>query len=240
MEHRHSYKPLSLKRAEEYKKMVMQVCALASGSSGNCFYVGNSKGAVLIDVGLSAKQICERMERCGLSPASVKGIFVTHEHIDHVRGVDVFARRFHVPIFATRKTAEAGKVCSDNALLRLIRSNAVVSIAGLSVEAFGKFHDAIDPVSYTLQEMKGKKRVTVLTDVGHACKRVQEQIADAAFLFLESNYDDQMLLEGGYPAYLKALIRSDIGHLSNRQAGLLALEHASAQLKHVVLSHISS
>lgn len=217
--------------------MVMQVCALASGSSGNCFYVGNGKDSVLIDAGISAKQICARMQQRGLQPEKVKGIFVTHEHSDHIRGVDVFARCFRVPVFATRKTAQACFLCDDEALIRVIRNTEEVTLFGMCIEAFGKFHDAADPVSYTITH--GKKRVSVITDAGHACKRVQEHVSEADFLFLESNHDERMLREGDYPEELKAWILSDTGHLSNRQAGLCVLEYASSRLRTVVLSHIS-
>lgn len=219
------------------KNMVMEVCALASGSNGNCFYVGNGKGGILVDAGISTKQIVERMAVRGLNPEKVKGIFVTHEHSDHVRGVDVFARKFGVPVFATRKTAGACFLCDDKKLIRVIRNTEEVGIAGMLIEAFGKDHEAADPVSYTISH--GKKRVSVITDLGHACKRVQEQVSDADFLFLESNHDVQMLREGDYPEMLKQWILSDTGHLSNRQAALCVLEHASPRLRHVVLSHIS-
>lgn len=215
----------------------LEVCALASGSSGNCFYIGNSKGGILVDAGISMKQICLRMQERGLNPEKVKSIFVTHEHSDHIRGVDVFARRFHVPVFATQKTAKAGFLCSDTVLIHVIRNTEEIGVAGMLIEAFGKFHEAADPVSYTISA--GKKRVSVITDVGHACKRVQEQVTDADFLFLESNHDERMLKEGDYPEMLKQWILSDTGHLSNRQAGLCVLEHASPRLKQVVLSHIS-
>lgn len=215
----------------------LEVCALASGSSGNCFYVGNGKGSVLIDAGISAKQMCLRMQERGLKPEKVRGIFITHEHSDHVRGVDVFARRFRVPVFATRKTAQACFLCQEEKLIREIRNTEEITLAGMVIEAFGKFHDAIDPVSYTIS--LGKKRVSVMTDLGHACKRVQEHVSEADFLFLESNHDEQMLKHGNYPEELKQLILSDIGHLSNRQAGLCVLEHASTRLKQVVLSHLS-
>ena len=215
----------------------MELCALASGSSGNCFYAGNGKAGVLIDAGISAKQICLRMVERGLKPEKVKGIFVTHEHSDHIRGIDVFARKFNVPVFATRKTVAAGFLCEDKKLIHVIQNTEKISLAGLSLESFRKFHDAVDPVSYTI--FSEKKQVSVLTDLGHACKYVQEQVADADFLFLESNHDEQMLKEGDYPEQLKRLILSNIGHLSNRQAGLCVLEHASKRLKHVVLSHLS-
>ncbi len=214
----------------------MEVCALASGSSGNCFYVGNEKAAVLVDVGISAKQVLLRMEEQGLSPAKVKGIFVTHEHIDHVRGIDVLARRLGVPVYVTKHTAASCFLCSDDALLQIIKNNAAVKIGGFVVEAFSKSHHAADPVSYSIV---GKKRVSVITDLGHACAQVQDHVARADFLCLETNYDESMLETGGYPVHLKKLIASDIGHLSNRQAGLCVMEHGSQRLQRVVLSHIS-
>ena len=216
----------------------MEICALASGSSGNCFYVGSEKGGVLIDAGISAKQICMRMQERKLDPQKVQAIFVTHEHIDHIRGIDVFARNFDIPVFATKGTAKSCFLCSEKQRVRIIRNTEKVLLDDLHIEAFGKVHDALEPVSYTIST--GKKRVSVITDLGHACKRVQEQVADADFLFLESNHDEQMLKEGNYPYHLKRLILSDEGHLSNRQAGLCVLEHASRRLKKVVLSHLST
>ena len=215
----------------------LEVCALSSGSSGNCFYIGNGKGGVLIDAGISAKQICIRMIERGLNPEKVKGIFVTHEHIDHVRGADVFARNFNIPVFATKGTAKSCFLCGESNQIKIIRNTEEVVLVGMLIEAFGKVHDALEPVSYTVSS--GKKRVSVITDLGHACKSVQEQVSDADFLFLESNHDEQMLKDGGYPYHLKKLILSDEGHLSNRQAGLCVLEHASRRLQRVVLSHLS-
>lgn len=215
----------------------MEVCALASGSSGNCFYIGNKKKGVLIDAGISTKQICLRMASRGLSPENIKGIFITHEHIDHIRGSDVFARNFGIPIFATKGTAKSCHLCSEQKYIRIIRNTEEVFLAGMMIKAFGKFHEAADPVSYSVSY--AKKKLSIMTDLGHACKRVQEHVSDADFLFLESNYDEHMLKQGSYPEQLKRLILSDIGHLSNRQAGLCVLEHASPRLKHVVLSHIS-
>lgn len=214
----------------------MEVCALASGSSGNCFYVGNENVAVLVDVGISAKQVLLRMEERGLDLGKVKGIFVTHEHIDHVRGVDVLARKLGVPIYVTKHTADACTLCSDEILIKIIKNTTKVKVGELQIESFSKSHHAADPVSYTII---GKRRVSVITDLGHACKEVQKHVSLADFLCLESNYDDEMLHGGGYPIYLKKLIASDIGHLSNRQAGLCVLEHAHANLQKVILSHIS-
>ena len=215
----------------------MEICALASGSSGNCFYVGDKNGAVLIDAGISAKQICERMNISGKSPESVRAIFITHEHSDHITGADVFARRFQIPIFITKKTAENSFVCSERILVKIIKNNQTVKIAKMKIEAFPKSHHAVDPVSYSIY---GKKKVCVITDIGHGCKNVRKHISDSDFLILESNHDEKVLEKGPYPLYLKELIKSDIGHLSNRQAGLCVLEHSSKKLKNIVLAHLSN
>ena len=175
------------------------------------------------------------------SPEKIRGIFITHEHSDHIRGADVFARHFRVPIYVTRKAAKGAKsenktICSNVDLLKYIKNDETVEIAGMNVEAFSKSHKCADPVSYNIEN--GKK-VSVITDVGYACKNVIANVADSDFLFLESNHDEIKLERGPYPYFLKQWIRSDIGHLSNMQAALCVLEHGSPKLKHIILSHLS-
>ncbi|MDP3881353.1 MAG: MBL fold metallo-hydrolase [Nanoarchaeota archaeon] len=214
----------------------MEVCALTSGSSGNCFYIENQGQAILVDVGISTKKVCERLEMIGKKPENIKGIFVSHEHSDHIRGVDVLARKFNIPIFATEKTVKSRFLCSNEKLINYINKKDDIKIAGMEIEVFSKFHSAIDPVSFTI--VNGK-RVSVITDVGHACKNVCSNVSDADFLFLESNHDIEMLEKGPYPYHLKRWIKSDEGHLSNVQAALCVLEYANPRLQHVILSHLS-
>jgi phosphoribosyl 1,2-cyclic phosphodiesterase len=214
----------------------MEVAALASGSSGNCFYVGNGKNGILIDAGISAKQIKERLAFVGKNAKDIQAIFITHEHSDHVRGADVFAREFEIPLYATKKTALNCFLCSNDKLINLIKNTGNEHISGMDISAFPKSHKAADPVSFSI--CAGKK-ISIITDAGHCCNNVAGNVSDSDFLFLESNHDLKMLEEGPYPHYLKKWIKSDAGHLSNRQAGLCVLEHASSQLKHVVLSHLS-
>ncbi len=214
----------------------MEVCALASGSSGNCFYVGNGKDGILIDAGINAKQICERLNEIGKDTASVKAIFLTHEHIDHVRGADVFARKFNIPIFVTKGTAENCFVCSEENLVKIIKNNDCVNLLGMKIEAFSKFHHAADPVSYNVYF---QKKVSIVTDAGYGCKNIKKHVSDSDFLIMEANHDEKMLENGPYPYFLKNLIKSDVGHLSNRQAALCVLEHSSKKLKNVVLAHLS-
>lgn len=231
---------------KEGKIKKMKISALASGSLGNCFYISNGKSneGILIDAGISSKQIVERLGKIGGNPEKIKGIFITHEHIDHIRGADVFAREFNVPVFATKKTARSKILCSNEKLIRHIKNNESVKVGGMTIQAFPKSHDAIDPVSYSVsgnagRSEGGKKRVSVITDVGYGCKNVIENVSNSDFLCLESNHDEKMLESGPYPYYLKKLIKSDLGHLSNKQAALCVLEHSSIKLKKVILSHLS-
>lgn len=214
----------------------MRFSALASGSSGNCFYIENKNKAILVDAGISCKQIVERLASIGKSPKGIKGIFITHEHIDHVRGADVFAREFQIPIYATEKTIKNCFLCSNEGLINPIKNDETLEIGRVDVEAFSKSHSACDPVSYTISN---GKRISVITDVGCACKNVIEHVSDSNLLCLESNHDLEMLENGPYPWHLKKWIASNEGHLSNLQAGLLVLEHASSRMKNIVLAHLS-
>ena len=215
----------------------MKVAALSSGSSGNCFYIENNDSAILVDVGISAKKVSERLRFLNLNEDKIKAIFITHEHTDHIIGADVFCRRYNVPIFATRGTIAHGHLCSKRNLINSIKNNDIINIDGLEVEAFKKSHKAVDPVSYSISDKN--KVACVITDAGYACNNVNEKISNSDFLFLESNHDLNMLENGNYPAFLKKWVSSDIGHLSNNQAALAVLEHGHKKLKNVVLSHIS-
>lgn len=214
----------------------MEVCALASGSSGNCFYVGSESAGVLVDAGISAKQIIERFARVGGSPEKIKAIFITHEHSDHIRGCDVLARKLNIPIFATKATAQSCFLCSKSKLVNFIAANSSFNLAGLKIESFSKSHSAADPVSFNIYE---KRKVSVVTDAGYVCKNIRSHVQSCNLLFIESNHDESMLESGSYPVFLKNWIMGDEGHLSNLQAANCVAEHASKQLSRVILSHLS-
>jgi phosphoribosyl 1,2-cyclic phosphodiesterase len=216
----------------------MKIAALASGSAGNCFYIEDdqSESAVLIDAGISTRQISLRLAMLGLTAEKIKGIFITHEHADHIKGADVFARKYQVPIFATKKTMDSCLLCSDKSLIKPIKNNDIVNIGGNNVQAFSKTHKAADPISFTIF---ANKKVSIITDAGHACHNIIEHIAAADFLCLETNHDPEMLKNGPYPAFLKNWIASNNGHLSNVAAGECVREHASRNLTNIVLSHLS-
>ncbi|MBU0614729.1 MAG: MBL fold metallo-hydrolase [Nanoarchaeota archaeon] len=215
----------------------MQSSALASGSSGNCFFIEANNTPFLIDAGISAKQICRRLESLGKDPEKIKGIFITHEHSDHIKGVDVLARKYNIPVYLTRKCHENCNIESDHSLVRHIEKDKELDFHGIKILPFSKNHDASDPVSYAIAYRE--KKLSVMTDIGLVCNNVIDHISGSDLIFMESNHDLQMLEKGPYPAYLKKRIASDFGHLSNYAAALCLLEHASPKLKHVILSHLS-
>ena len=217
----------------------MRVAALSSGSSGNCFYIENDDSAVLVDVGISAKKVMERMGLLKLDSSKLKAIFVTHEHSDHIIGIDVSARQLNLPIYATKGTIGNGFLCSDDNKIKKISKNEAINLGGFDIMAFSKSHKAAEPVSYSILDKKEDKLVSVITDAGYACENINENISKSNFLFLESNHDLKMLEQGPYPYFLKRWVGSDSGHLSNSQAGLAVLENANPRLKNIILSHLS-
>ena len=215
----------------------MKIASIASGSNGNCYYLENDDDAILIDAGISTRQIVARMANLSLSMSKVRGVFISHEHTDHVRGINVLSRKYSVPVFMTQKTyLKYGKIIKDS-LLNFFLPGKQVSFGKIDVYPFLKSHDAAEPCSFSVSS-EGR-RVAVMTDIGLQCSNVISHIQNADAVFLETNYDDNMLNAGPYPAFLKARIASDFGHLSNTQAAMIALEHASSRLKHVFLSHLS-
>jgi len=211
--------------------------AIASGSNGNCYYIGNSNEAILIDAGVSAKQIMDRMARLNLDISRVKGIVVTHEHGDHVRGIPVLTRKCGIPVYITEKTCTAASLNIASSLVQIIAREETVQIGELRVAAFSKFHDASDPISVTVS-WKGKS-VSVLTDIGFPCENVIQSVAESDVLFLETNYDEKLLEAGNYPAFLKNRISGKEGHLSNLDSARLIYKYATPRLKYLLLSHLS-
>jgi phosphoribosyl 1,2-cyclic phosphodiesterase len=217
--------------------MHLSVTALASGSNGNCYYIGNETEAVLVDAGISCREVVKRMTRLGLSMDLVKGIFITHEHSDHIFGLNGLAKKFRVPLYGTAATLRRCGVSPPDALARPIRIAEDICIGGLVVSSFSKFHDAVEPCCFIVSG--NDVRVGVFTDIGKPCAGVVQQFATCHAVFLETNYDDDLLERGNYPYHLKNRIRGDFGHLSNKQALQLFREHRSEYLSHLFLSHLS-
>ena len=216
--------------------MAIFIASLNSGSNGNCYYVGNGREAVLIDAGISPGETEKRLLQLGLSITTVKAIFISHEHIDHVKGLSGLANQFGLPVYITAGTLQKGPHLIRK-LSRSFRANEPVEVGTLRVTPFTKRHDAADPHSFMISY--GGANVGVFTDIGSACEQVIHYFGQCHAAFLEANYDDLLLESGSYPLPLKNRIRSDHGHLSNSQALDLFTSHRPDFMTHLVLSHLS-
>ena len=216
---------------------MIEVCSLSSGSNGNAFFIKTGNDAFLVDAGISCKQICLRLAQIGSQANDIKGIFITHEHSDHTKGLRVFLKRFPLPVYLTEKTYDRMNITIADGSLNIIKSADTISINSTTIRSLPKCHDAADPTLFCFYYKD--KKISIVTDVGIACDNVIESVRDANILFLESNYDEGMLWEGIYPYFLKERIAGEYGHLSNDHAASLILNHASANLEYVFLSHLS-
>jgi phosphoribosyl 1,2-cyclic phosphodiesterase len=217
--------------------MSLFITSLNSGSNGNCYYIGNDTEAVLIDAGISCRETERRMKKLGLSMSSVRAIFISHEHIDHVTGVPAISKKYQVPVYITSPTLQHSKIPVEQHLVCHFQPGKTVAIGGLQVKAFTKSHDAIDPHSFVVSYKKIK--VGVFTDIGFPCKEVTKHFSQCHAAFLEANYCADMLEKGNYPFHLKKRISGDNGHLSNKQALDLFMTHKGSELGHLILSHLS-
>ena len=217
--------------------MSLYITSLNSGSNGNCYYIGNHREAVLVDAGISCRETEKRMKRLGLSMDKVKAIFVSHEHSDHIRGIPVLARKHRLPVYITPGTLHNARLDFSGVSIAHFQAYEAVQVGALSVTAFPKLHDALDPHSFMIS-CKGIK-VGVLTDIGAPCDHVIQHFQECHAAFLEANYDEGLLERGSYPYYLKNRIRGGRGHLSNRQALSLFAAYKPSHMTHLLLSHLS-
>ena len=215
--------------------MSLYITSLNSGSNGNCYYVGNEREAVLVDVGISCRETETRMKRLGLSMQKVKAIFVSHEHSDHIRGIAVLAKKYRLPVYITPGTLQKGGLYLDDVLEFFHRQP--IAIGELKITPFKKLHDAADAHSFIIS--CGEINVGVFTDIGAVCDNLVHHFKLCHAAFLEANYDEEMLENGRYPFYLKRRIRGGYGHLSNAQALALFMEHKPAHMSHLLLAHLS-
>ena len=220
----------------------MNLCSIASGSSGNCIYTGTEKAGILIDAGISAKRIEQGLASIDRNIKEMKGIFISHEHSDHIKGIGVLARKYQIPIYGTKGTIEAIKKTTslgviDPELFHVIRPEEDVCIEDLVVKPFRISHDAAEPVAYRME--CGKKSAAVATDFGFFNREVVDKLQNLDVLLLESNHDVHMLQVGSYPYQLKRRILGDRGHLSNEAAGKLLCHLLHDDLKAVFLGHLS-
>ncbi|WP_316848616.1 MBL fold metallo-hydrolase [Pedobacter psychrodurus] len=217
--------------------MALYFTSINSGSNGNCYYVGNDNEAVLVDVGLTCKEVERRMDRLGLAINKVKAIFISHEHSDHIKGLAVFAKKHKLPVYISTATLKSSRLLLDENNTFSLNHLQNIQIGNLKISAFSKFHDAADPYSFTVE--CNDVRVGVFTDIGSVCDRLITHFKNCHAAFLEANYDTQMLENGRYPYFLKRRIMSGHGHLSNAQALELFTNHKAPYLSHLLLSHLS-
>lgn len=217
--------------------MELFITSLNSGSNGNCYYIGNESEAVLVDAGLSCRETETRMSRLNLSMSKVKAIFISHEHSDHIRGLEVLARKYQLPVYITPPTLRYSRLSLEPHLVHAFNAFEPVQIGELQVTGFPKFHDASDPHSFVVSS--GNVTIGVFTDIGSPCQHVVRYFRQCNAAFLETNYDDEMLENGYYPVHLKRRIKGNKGHLSNKQALDLFTGFKPEGMSHVLLSHLS-
>lgn len=217
----------------------MKFCSLYSGSSGNSIYIASSNAKILVDAGLSGKLIERAFKDIGENPSELDGIFVTHEHIDHVKGVGVLSRKYDIPIYANKLTWQGmegiiGKIKEYN--IKVIDEENI-DIKDVQIKGYKIPHDAAMPSGYSIT--CGNKKACIATDLGYFSEEVKEAVQDADVLLLESNHDVEMLKFGPYPYSLKRRILSNVGHLSNEECGQAIIASMGDKRKTIILGHLS-
>ena len=220
--------------------MKLNFCSLSSGSSGNCYYLGNEFHGILIDAGISATSIRKFLKNLDISMQSIMGVLITHNHTDHIRGLEGLTRKCNLPAFTTRMIwnsilAPHMKIPYD--CIHEISIKQKFNLAGFGIEAFPVCHDAPETIGFHI--CAGEKKITIATDLGHISETVAPYIKEANLLVIESNYDEEMLVNGRYPHFLKKRIKSDHGHLGNHQTSAFLADIINDKLSNICLAHLS-
>jgi phosphoribosyl 1,2-cyclic phosphodiesterase len=218
----------------------MEFCSLFSGSSGNALLVTTGKTTILIDAGVSASRIVGAMAEAGIPGSMLTAVIVTHEHRDHVSGVDVLTRKFQIPFYGTEPTLESmrrKRMLKDDHFSRSCTSGVEFVIGELAITPFTIPHDAAGPVGYRITD--GRVTIAIATDLGHMNDELFANFEGCSLVLLESNHDVEMLTTGMYPQDLKDRILGSHGHLSNDAAAETVVRLASGGTKKIVLGHLS-
>jgi len=220
--------------------MSLRFSLLSSGSTGNATVIQTKDTTLLIDVGLSCKRTDELLQQQGVTSKQVEGIFVTHEHADHIKGLGAFSRKYNVPIYANENTwkeleKHVGEIAAENRIV--MQTGEACDFGTLRIESYGISHDAAEPVGYKCYE--GEAKVSIVTDLGYMSHKVRDEVMDSDVLVLESNHDTEMLLAGRYPWNVKRRVLGDKGHLSNDAAGEALCEIVTGNTQRVYLAHLS-
>lgn len=214
-------------------------CPLASGSKGNCTYVGTDHTKILIDAGLSAKAITTRLQQINVDIADIDAILVTHEHGDHIQGLKVLAYRMGIPIFANTETAKGiVETFHDCPKFKIFSTGETFEFGDLEIHPFSIQHDTLDPVAFTIRTLGLK--LGFCTDLGFVTSLVANQLRDCDYLHVEANHQVSMVHASSRPMVYKQRVLGRTGHLSNEACGNLLAQVAHSKLKHVHLAHLSN
>ena len=221
----------------------MKFCSFASGSSGNCYYIGTDSTGILIDAGISVKSIRKNLKNIGVDLSQIHAVFLTHDHFDHIASVGTLGEVYHIPVFSTAEVLDGVNRCYKVTeklyqCRREMSKGSTEKVAGLRITSFPVSHDSTDIVGYSITD--GVTTVVIATDMGCINDEAVPFLLKADHLVLEANYDEERLLEGPYPLYLKKRILSDTGHLANHVAAEFLAVHAGETVwKHVYFGHMS-
>jgi len=221
----------------------MQFCSLASGSSGNCYFIGSSSEGILIDAGISARRIRRTLEEIGVGLPLIRGILITHDHIDHIQSLTLLTKKHKIPVYATAGTWKGilrnrTTLDIDKSMYRPVVPFEAFSLAGLQIEAFPVSHDAHEAVGYHLSN--GRRHLTLATDLGVIGEHAAHYLSKAHALVIESNYDERMLMNGHYPEQLKQRVHSSLGHMCNDHSADFVSDHYHHGVSHILLCHLSA
>lgn len=218
---------------------MLELCTLASGSSGNSLLVTDGRTHVLVDAGISCRRICTGLKELGVEPTELAGVLITHEHSDHISGLTTLTKQLRLPVYASPGTGRqlCYRIAFLEELLRPVAPGEGFSIGGLAIESFPTSHDAAESVGYALSA--GGRKAAVVTDLGYVTEAVLRGIRGADLLVAEANHDVEWVQSGPYPYHLKARILGDRGHLSNEAGAELAWTAVEGGARTVVLAHLS-
>lgn len=215
----------------------MRICVLGSGSGGNCTFVEHGATRFLLDAGLPAKTIVERLGRIHVDPCTIEGIFISHEHHDHIQGAGALGRKYKIPIYISLRALDHSPSALQRLVHRPISADIPLQLGAVTITPFSTPHDSIDPLAFALRT--NGSRVCVVTDVGHLPDPVRERLQKADLLVIESNHDLEMLRNGPYPWHLKQRVLSNVGHLSNEALASFFADYFDGAGRRVLLTHLS-